>query len=382
MKYTEFNKMGTGTNYNTYEDEQYDLLLAGVETSLEVHTENGEPLFRTDAENLYEYFLNEIPEESRQTYNCNTCRQFVNTYGGLVTIDENGELHPVMWDRVPEFFEEAAHQVKRAIRRASVTGVFVTDQERLGVTEKNGFPHLSAKVPSKLFYKGYDTLTGAIADKKTDYQLLRNAVDTYAVSEARQALQLVQGDKVRKNASLISHAKWFFDVCEAVSEVKNEKTRANILWLMAAKAPAGLCHMTTTKLGTVLEMIKSGANQAFIRRAINDMTDPETDQRKQALPTEGNKRRAEQIIKERGLQNSFKRRFARKEEIRSVWSPLEKDDKMEEGFFAKVRTKESPKQNPLQDMMRHQPVDSACRTVETGTQDSAWKQNTRSVNIS
>lgn len=345
MKCTEFNKMETGTNYNTYEDEQYDLLLAGVETSLEVHAANGEPLFYTDAKDLYEYFLNAIPEESRQTYKCNTCRHFVNTYGGLVTIDENGELYPIMWENVPAFFEKAAQQVRRNIKCANVTGYFVTDEERLGVTEKGGFHHLSAKVPSKLIYKGYNTLRGVAAEKEEDYQLLTNAVETYSLLDARQAMQLVQGDQVRKNESLIAHAKWFFDVMNEVENVKNQKTKSHILWLNAVKAPAGLCHMTTTKLATVLALIKEGKNQTFIRRMINDMTDPRTDQRKQALPTEGNKRRAEQIIKERGLENSFKRRFARKEEIKSVWSPIEKDDTMKEGFFAKVRTKESTKQN-------------------------------------
>ena len=46
--------------------------------------DGSEPLFRTDANGLYDLFLNNLPAEARQHYNCNACRSFVNHYGGLV----------------------------------------------------------------------------------------------------------------------------------------------------------------------------------------------------------------------------------------------------------------------------------------------------------
>lgn len=344
MKYTEFNTMSIDTNKEGYEAEQYKKLLEGIHLSLKKCTENDERLFRTDAVNLYDHFLAEMPEELRQVNNCNTCRKFVNTYGGLVTVNEDGSLHAVMWDDAPEFFHDAVEQVRKNVCKAKVTGVFVTSDEELGVYEKGGYFHMSAKMPAKLIYKGHKTLDTVAADKNVDHELLCKAVNEYDLSDARTALQAVQGEKVRKNAALIGHAKWFYGIMKMMEPLKNEKAKANLLWAKAAEAPAGLCHLNTTKLGRVLEAIGEGYDYEHLRYIINGMTDPRRDQRPQAAPTEGNKKRAEQIVAERGLQNSLRRRFARKEEVKALWTFEEKEDTMKAGVFGNVKTKESLKQ--------------------------------------
>lgn len=341
MKYTEFGTMTAGTDNRMYENEQYHKLLENMECSLEKCTADGAKLFRTDEKGLYDIILNAIPEESRQVYNCITCRHFVNAYGGLVTVNADGTLHPVMWDHAPEFFAEGVKAVRDKVKKANIKGVFVTSDERLGMNEKGGYYHMSAKVPGKLIYKGYGTLEGVMAENLVNYTLLSKAVETYGVLDARTAMQMTEANGVRKNDKLIGHAKWFFETVKELDSVKNQKMKNNLLWLKSAEAPTGFCHLTTTKLGAVLESVKAGHSQAHIRYIINGMTDPRTDQRPQALPTEGNRKRGEQIVAERGIQNSLKRRFARKEEVKAVWTSAEKEDNMYVGVFGKVQTKES-----------------------------------------
>lgn len=89
------------------------------------------PVFTTDA-NQYEVWglwLNSLPADRRQTYNCSCCRHFIYKYGGLVTIDEEGSIDPLLWmadlGSVPEFFKTAVLKADYAVSKAKVTGVFL-----------------------------------------------------------------------------------------------------------------------------------------------------------------------------------------------------------------------------------------------------------------
>jgi hypothetical protein len=65
----------------------YDHLEKMIKESFKDAIANHEVLYTTDCENLYDIFLQNLPEDARQHYTCNACRNFVNRYGGLVTID-------------------------------------------------------------------------------------------------------------------------------------------------------------------------------------------------------------------------------------------------------------------------------------------------------
>ena len=74
-------------------DAGYDSLLARVSERLAALRE---PVFTTDAgdDDLFERFLDALPEELAQEYTCATCARFIAEFGGLVTIDERGEATP------------------------------------------------------------------------------------------------------------------------------------------------------------------------------------------------------------------------------------------------------------------------------------------------
>jgi hypothetical protein len=55
-------------------------------------------LFTTDAAGLWEAYLAAIPEETRQSNNCGSCRRFVERFGHLVTLDETGNQRSPFWN--------------------------------------------------------------------------------------------------------------------------------------------------------------------------------------------------------------------------------------------------------------------------------------------
>lgn len=99
------------------EHDGYDELLKSIRDRFSsfANSDTKRMLYTTDGtKDLYDILLRSIPEEARQHYNCNTCRHFVNKYGGLVVIDQTtGAQSPVMWDPdvASDFFKPAVMEI-------------------------------------------------------------------------------------------------------------------------------------------------------------------------------------------------------------------------------------------------------------------------------
>src|SRR4051812_3346661 len=87
-------------------DEAYDRLQEAIREQVDQLTH---PLFETDAspQALWAHYLESIPAQRRQHYNCYCCRRFIQKYGGLVTIEESGTATPALWGfQPPSFFAQ------------------------------------------------------------------------------------------------------------------------------------------------------------------------------------------------------------------------------------------------------------------------------------
>jgi hypothetical protein len=83
---------------------------------------NTQQLFQTDAEGLYDLYLENLPVDDRQHYNCRACRKFFDDYGGLVTITPVGERQSLLFETngVPEYFYSAFEELRAKVAKAKV----------------------------------------------------------------------------------------------------------------------------------------------------------------------------------------------------------------------------------------------------------------------
>lgn len=339
-------KMIMTTDMMNTRNEEYCNLLENIKHTFTEYAQNGTKLFQTDSGNLYSLFLEAIPENERNIYNCHACRQFVNKYGGLVTVSESGRTIPVMWGEVSGYFAEAVEAVKKRVEAANIVGVFVTDKETLGTFEAGGFSHMAAAMPQELIYRGaLQEPNEKMAAAKEEYRMLCENMDRYNLETAKTALKILRSSKVFQNDKLIDMAEWFYEVLKCVKPVQNLKTRTNLIWLKSATAPEGFCHIAGNMVGTVLDDILAGYSYNNICKRYNEKMNPLQYQRPQAAPTEGNVMQAEKIIEKLGLQNSLKRRFARREELKALWMPKEAAPKENPGIFSNVVTKKKIKES-------------------------------------
>lgn len=315
------------------EETQYSRWLGQVRSRFQQVIAGSQPLFTTSAplgRDLFDIYLMEIPAPRRQHYNCNACRRFINTYGGLVYIDvASGAQHSALWDiaTAPNFFQPAAERLIRYVERAAVTGVFLTGTTVLGVPEDGPrgerFHHLSVVLPMSahsFFSSKLLTVDQKMAEKREDHKMLTEAVTVFGANVVERAVALLQAEALYRGEKTLGIAKWFQAVFVSLCG-KRTAAHSNMLWLAVALAPAGFCHIKSSMIGTLLEDLQAQLPIAEVQRKFAAKMNPQQYQRPQAAPAAGNIQQAEATVAKLGIQDSLRRRFATIRDVKLMWKP-------------------------------------------------------------
>jgi hypothetical protein len=129
-------------------NDQYQDLLALIQGGF-TKVDGTTPLFTTDADGLFGAYLLALPAEARQHHTCTACRRFMETFGGLVTIRPDGSTMPAIWDAAsaPAYYRDAIAAVEALIRRAKVTGVFLSTEKVWGKPVTGPWTHFAVTPP-------------------------------------------------------------------------------------------------------------------------------------------------------------------------------------------------------------------------------------------
>lgn len=289
-----------------------------------------EALFTTDAEGLFEAFLGALPADRRQHYNCHACRRFVDTFGGLVTIDPQGGQHPALWPlAVPPCFQASVDAVRRLVGRATVNGVFLSSAETLGLSENESkkppyrWRHMHVCQPrARIFRHAILSASQRAAELREDRGTLLRGLAEHPVEAVREAWRLLTSGQLYRSEKAEGAAAWLMNVHEERARATGKRERENLAWRAVASAPAGYTHPRTTVIGTLLEDIQAGLPFADIKRKWDDKLHPLA-YRRPTTVSEGNLDQAEAVVAKLGIAASLRRRFARLEEVtpHALWVP-------------------------------------------------------------
>lgn len=339
--------------------DQYPKFLDAIQKTFnENNSGDTRVIFKTDAKDLFNVFLNNLPKNARQHYNCNACHGFIRRYGGLVTLDRFGNQTSLLWDskKVPKFFRNSVKTLQTIVEEAQVTGVFVSSEQHLGCVNDENWTHMSIKLPDNMVWRNLlKTPWERMAEKAQDYRTLMNALNNYSMLCATCAVDVLRRDGVAGKDSLLGWAEWFYELKK--DQYRGDDSFRNIVWYRVATAPDGFCHIPSSVLGALMDDISGGFSFSAVKERHNKRMDPLKYQRPQAAPTAGNVETAEKIVAKLGIERSLARRFARVEELQTVWKP-EPDVKPKgrTGVFADV---------PIKGEMEKKPSDFVPRVTPT-----------------
>ncbi|GAQ30261.1 hypothetical protein SAMD00023378_3944 [Ralstonia sp. NT80] len=328
------------------EDDHYDAFLHELQRQFIENLQAGDSLlFTTDAEGLFDAYLAAIPERHRQYYTCSCCRTFVQRFGGLVTINESGAKRPALWDdNSPHIHRAGITAMARMVRRAKVTGVFLSTEAMWGYPEAGGWKHMHIALPAPLKLRGTPGQTAGqiMAEKREDFKNMQRALAEFTPAHVEQALNLLRTDSLYRSEKVIGPAEFLRKLHADRAAAPAGQYRDNILWRAVAAAPAGFCHPRSSMIGTLLEDIASGMSFDEVARRFADKMHPLQYQRPQAAPTAGNVARAEKLVADMGIESALRRRYARLEDIQKLWSPpAAQKTAQPPGVFSHVTLKEA-----------------------------------------
>lgn len=325
-------------------DADYDGFLGRVNARFLANCADGaKPLFTTDAENLWGLYLGSFTDPTeRQYHDCHACRQFVERYGALATIDDDGMTAPAIWheDDAPAAYKPAIAAMAKAVRRAKVTGVFLSSARVWGTPETGVWRHLAARpTASMVFERATQTAGRAMAEKREDFKTVMHALSEFTQPHLETALTLLKTDALYRSEKVLGQAEWLHAL-HVARAAAHGAGKANAVWRAIATAPAGFCHPRSSMIGTLLEDIAAGKEFSEVSRAFAAKMHPLAYQRPQGAPTAGAIAAAEKVMQQLGAAGSLARRFARLDEVRALWRPVpKKDEPPSGGVFGHLKPK-------------------------------------------
>lgn len=335
------------SNYTVYDSErdQYPHFSDTIQEHFAAFS--SKPLFTTDAEGLFEAFLNGLAPDARQHYTCRCCRQFVDRFGGLVTIDENGKISSVLWNDAdtPAFFKKSVKAMKQIVMKSRVTGVFLSSERTLGTPTSNGWSHMNVQLPASRVHRDRLKTAGqAMAEKKEDFRILIAGLIEYPLDAVNKAVALLESESLYRSDRVLGVAKFVQDLHNKRKNAKESRVKDNITWLAVATAPAGFCHVKSSMIGTLLDDIVTGYSTDIITRRFAEKMNPANYMRSQSAPSQGNIDQAEKVVEKLGIANSLERRYAQIEEVPEfIWKDKGSAKKVEKkvgGVFGNIAPKE------------------------------------------
>lgn len=278
------------------------------------------PLFKTDAEGLWDLYLDNLPggESARNHYNCNACKHFIERYGNLATVGASGELESAIWDiEVPKFFEASVKAMNKAVKKARIKTVFISDNRVLGIPKTGEWTHLSVTLPAGKTNTSILLTEGQVmAEKREQYGMLSRALNEFSLDTINKTIDLIKTGTLYRGDKVLAIAEWFKQIKDMTSRVKVAKTAENIKWLAVAGAPVGYCNIKSGMIGTLLEDVQEGLlSYDSIKKRFEEKMNPANYQRSQSGPTENAVYEAEKIVAQLGIADSLARRYATIDEI-------------------------------------------------------------------
>ncbi|AKU93348.1 Phage protein [Labilithrix luteola] len=282
-------------------------------------------LFTTDAAGLWDAYLDNAPPGERQHRNCNCCRQFIERFGGLVTIAEYGFTKSVMWPdglRVPALYHGAVTAMQRIVTRANVTGVFRACEINWGTPQTGKWRHIAVKTPKHLrSLSRVTTPFQEMAAKREEYEMLLRALGEFPLKTVTHAYNMLTNGQLFRAEKCVGVARWLFDLHNEINAAHGAKLRTSIIWRAVASAPAGYCHVRSGMIGSLLEDIQAGLPFEAVKRNFEVKMNPLQYLRPQAPPKAGNIAQAEKIVAALRSAGALERRFAKMSDVVALWKP-------------------------------------------------------------
>ena len=324
-------------------DTEYNDYLQRIKARFAGHA--GQPLFNTSAApTMFGDYLLGFPAHERGYHKCRACEHFISRYGSLAVIADNGRLQSPLWDEeeAPPRYALAVRALREAVERAEVVSPIASNEVWWGKHKDGIWTHYHVRNPA-VHTELARTPGQRMAEWVEDFGMVSRALAKYPMDVAQKAVKILKSDALFRSEKVLGVGEWFLALHKATAGAQHSRRKA-LIWKAVATAPAGFAHVNTTMIATLLEGIAEGRSVEGLTAEFKANMDPTKYQRPQAAPKAGNIVSAEKLVEKLGIAQSMYRRFARVDEMQSLWRPTPAKPATPQytgvGVFSKVKPRQ------------------------------------------
>lgn len=326
------------------DDTSYRGWLERIQARFNAVTADAKSLHVATASKLWDAYLSGFSDaDTRKYHDCWTCQSFINSFGALVVVDDDGVATSALWDvsDAPDLYKPSvAAMLERITADKRVSSPFFSDVALLGKAEAGGWAHLSLELPDKfVVMPGILTAHQVAAGKAQARAAMKRALNEFSPAVVKRALVVLGSDALYRGEAVMGPAQFLSDLHSVMTSGLPDYAKHNLVWRAATEAPEGFLHPRSSMIGTLLvDLADSSLTLDDVKKRFAAKMHPLDYRRPQVAPKAGNIARGETIIEKLGLARSLERRFARLHEIEAIWrppvAPAEPNGK---GVFAHVK---------------------------------------------
>jgi hypothetical protein len=151
--------------------------------------------------------------------------------------------------------------------------------------------------------------------------MMTRTLNEIPIDVVRKAVAILRTEQLYRSEKVLGVGEWLLALHESLVDEKNLFRRDAILWQAVATAPAGFTHVRSSMIGTLLADLEAGMELDTVKRRFDQKMHPLQYRRPTAAPSDGQIAQAERVIAELRTAGSLERRFAKIEDLVTVWKP-------------------------------------------------------------
>jgi hypothetical protein len=241
---------------------------------------------------LWNIFLIHLTEDSeRRFWNCETCRIFVETYGGLATIDK-GKIKSLLWNTEVKGVENSFIEMAKAVENGTIKSVFRSTETKIGKLEKGknkinqSYYHLTYNLPT--------SVTAKFSPETVHYDMLNRIVADNTRENVDKAYVMLRDGKLSRSSQHLAPIEWLRNLLIELDKGNQENKK----WIFMNLAFDGCLNtLRSGVLSNLLEWIKNNLQETQIQTNWNNLVNPTTYMRPTTL-SDGNIKAAEKLFEE------------------------------------------------------------------------------------
>lgn len=270
-------------------------------------------------DDIWDIYLAAFPKgtnpmfRERTEHDCSTCRSFVKNVGGMVALDDKGNLQTI-WDvaGAPYPYDVVAEKMAEFIRMGDIDRVYRTQERGYGVKQNHEFNeagvrthtwnHFFITLPSKLTSQDVGV---AMSNAQSARDVLHRGLTELTPDAVELAIDLAEGDLYRGKEHLPA-LKGFRKLMQAYREFPADN-QANFAWLHCNDKSA---RFRNSAIGTLVQDLSEGMDVEKAVKRFESKVAPHNYKRSSAPITPAMVTKAVGTLRDLGLEGAIHRRHA------------------------------------------------------------------------